>query len=226
MKIRYRGYYYDTETGFYYLQSRYYDPTLCRFISPDKYTLLSTLSMSLGELNLYSYCANNPIMFTDETGESVVGGLIAIGLIFVTVLDIVWIASDVVKVEPTENGTIAIENSQSIVTPWVQWGYSFYLNHIRSDTKNIIKGTTSGVQGEWAAHNLAYYVLSLAKKGADIFGINNSDIVAYLGAASPANIGATVYNNPKGNIRTGLIVYNIYNSPVAALIDFWVYKAR
>ena len=40
VKIRYRGYYYDTETGFYYLQSRYYDPTLCRFISPDKYTLL------------------------------------------------------------------------------------------------------------------------------------------------------------------------------------------
>ena len=70
VKIRYRGYYYDTETGFYYLQSRYYDPTLCRFISPDKYTLLSTLSMSLGELNLYSYCANNPIMYTDPTGES------------------------------------------------------------------------------------------------------------------------------------------------------------
>ncbi|MBQ4269816.1 MAG: RHS repeat-associated core domain-containing protein [Clostridia bacterium] len=65
-----KKYYYDTETGFYYLQSRYYDPTLCRFISPDKYTLLSTLSMSLGELNLYSYCANNPIMYKQaETSE-------------------------------------------------------------------------------------------------------------------------------------------------------------
>ena len=35
--IRYRGYYYDTETGFYYLQTRYYDPTICRFINADNY---------------------------------------------------------------------------------------------------------------------------------------------------------------------------------------------
>ena len=33
--FRYRGYYYDTETGFYYLQTRYYDPTICRFINAD-----------------------------------------------------------------------------------------------------------------------------------------------------------------------------------------------
>ena len=35
--IRYRGYYYDTETGFYYLQSRYYDPTTRRFLNIDDY---------------------------------------------------------------------------------------------------------------------------------------------------------------------------------------------
>ena len=85
VKIRYRGYYYDTETGFYYLQSRYYDPTLCRFISPDKYTLLSTLSMSLGELNLYSYCANNPIMYTDPNGEFAIS-LTMLGLIIGAVI--------------------------------------------------------------------------------------------------------------------------------------------
>ena len=38
--IRYRGYYYDTETGFYYLQTRYYDPTICRFINADNYELV------------------------------------------------------------------------------------------------------------------------------------------------------------------------------------------
>ena len=67
--FRYRGYYYDDETGFYYLQSRYYDPSICRFISADQYELLPVLSGSLGELNLYSYCANNPIMYTDPSGE-------------------------------------------------------------------------------------------------------------------------------------------------------------
>ncbi|MBR2377572.1 MAG: hypothetical protein IKA85_07395, partial [Clostridia bacterium] len=67
--FRYRGYYYDTETGFYYLQTRYYDPTIRRFINADNYELLPTLSQTIGQLNLYAYANNNPIMFTDETGE-------------------------------------------------------------------------------------------------------------------------------------------------------------
>lgn len=65
--FRYRGYYYDTETGFYYLQTRYYDPTICRFINADDYELVADLASSL-QLNMYAYCGNNPIMYTDETG--------------------------------------------------------------------------------------------------------------------------------------------------------------
>ena len=80
VKIRYRGYYYDEETGFYYLQSRYYDPSLCRFISSDQYTLLPTLFQTPGQLNLYAYCNNNPIMYTDESGEGIITALI-VGLI-------------------------------------------------------------------------------------------------------------------------------------------------
>ena len=68
--FRYRGYYYDTETGFYYLQTRYYDPTTRLFINADNYDLIGTLSLN-GELNLYTYCVNNPVMFTDETGEDI-----------------------------------------------------------------------------------------------------------------------------------------------------------
>ena len=67
--FRYRGYYYDTETGFYYLQTRYYDPTIGRFINADNYELIGTLSQTVGQLNMYAYCGNNPIMYTDPTGE-------------------------------------------------------------------------------------------------------------------------------------------------------------
>ena len=67
--FRYRGYYYDWETGFYYLQTRYYDPTICRFINADNPELLTTLAGVAGQLNLYAYCNNNPVMLTDETGE-------------------------------------------------------------------------------------------------------------------------------------------------------------
>ena len=70
VKFRYRGYYYDDETGFYYLQSRYYDPSLGRFISADQLELLASLSQTLGQLNLYAYCGNNPIMYIDQNGEA------------------------------------------------------------------------------------------------------------------------------------------------------------
>ena len=76
--FRYRGYYYDNETGFYYLQTRYYDPTICRFINADNYELVSQLASSK-ELNMYAYCRNNPIMYTDATGEGWILALVIIG---------------------------------------------------------------------------------------------------------------------------------------------------
>lgn len=63
--LRYRGYYYDSDTGFYYLQSRYYDPVTHRFINSD--CLLSSISGILG-YNLFVYCNNNPINYYDYTG--------------------------------------------------------------------------------------------------------------------------------------------------------------
>ena len=65
--FRYRGYVYDTETGWYYLQSRYYDPNTCRFISAD--VLLSTGQGVIGH-NSFAYCMNNPIERKDPTGNA------------------------------------------------------------------------------------------------------------------------------------------------------------
>ena len=66
--LRYRGYYYDAETGFYYLQSRYYDPAICRFINAD--TFATTDANGFLSANMFAYCENNPIMRADEDGES------------------------------------------------------------------------------------------------------------------------------------------------------------
>ncbi|MCI8620185.1 MAG: RHS repeat-associated core domain-containing protein [Oscillospiraceae bacterium] len=63
--IRYRGYYYDNETGFYYLQSRYYDPIISRFINADSYG--STGQGFLGT-NMFAYCNNNPVNRIDPSG--------------------------------------------------------------------------------------------------------------------------------------------------------------
>ena len=87
--LRYRGYYYDNETGFYYLQSRYYDPANRRFISADVYA--STGQGFVGT-NMFAYCVNNPVFLTDEDGnfaiaigigaavEAICGGVAAAGL--------------------------------------------------------------------------------------------------------------------------------------------------
>ena len=62
--IRYRGYY-DTETGFYYLQSRYYDPVVGRFLNAD--AIIGANGGIIG-YNLFAYSNNNPVMFLDPTG--------------------------------------------------------------------------------------------------------------------------------------------------------------
>uniref|UniRef100_UPI0040570159 RHS repeat domain-containing protein n=1 Tax=Acetatifactor sp. TaxID=1872090 RepID=UPI0040570159 len=54
--FRYRGYYYDSETALYYLQSRYYDPTLGRFVNADDVRFLGSTPIYA---NIFAYCANN-----------------------------------------------------------------------------------------------------------------------------------------------------------------------
>ena len=69
--FRYRGYYQDTETGLYYLMSRYYDPITHRFINADGYFQAGT---SILDGNTFAYCANNPIYSSDPTGSSIIFG--------------------------------------------------------------------------------------------------------------------------------------------------------
>ena len=62
--FRYRGYYYDTETGFYYLNARYYNPEWGRFISADP---VLDASSAVG-CNLFAYCGNDPVNRSDHSG--------------------------------------------------------------------------------------------------------------------------------------------------------------
>ena len=100
--FRYRGYYYDTETGWYYLNSRYYDPNVGRFLSPDNANLLLASPRALTDKNLYAYCDNNPVMRTDDNGDFwhiAVGGLLG-GLIG----GIAQVASNIIEGENAFDG--------------------------------------------------------------------------------------------------------------------------
>ena len=74
--LRYRGYVYDQETKLYYLQSRYYNPDICRFISADSISYLGADGTPVS-YNLFAYCSNNPVMGYDPTGEFVISTFVA-----------------------------------------------------------------------------------------------------------------------------------------------------
>ena len=67
--FRYRGYFYDVETGLYYLQSRYYDPQVGRFVNADGVSLFGYALQKPLQYNMYSYCWNNPGIMYDPTGD-------------------------------------------------------------------------------------------------------------------------------------------------------------
>ena len=84
--FRYRGYYYDKETSLYYLLTRYYDPTIGQFISPDNFRYLA--SHIINGVNLYAYCHFNPTINCDPTGETpqlataAISAVISVGIEF------------------------------------------------------------------------------------------------------------------------------------------------
>ncbi len=81
--LRYRGYVYDRESGLYYLKTRYYNPEIGRFISPDNYP---TTGQGLSGNNMFVYCGNNPVSRADDEGEwwhvvagALIGGAFELG---------------------------------------------------------------------------------------------------------------------------------------------------
>ena len=91
--FRYRGYVFDEETGFYYVSSRYYDPEIGRFISPDTTDVLTATPMGLTDKNLYAYCDNNPVVRVDHGGQ-----------FWETVFDVISLGASIVEVciNPTD----------------------------------------------------------------------------------------------------------------------------
>lgn len=110
--FRYRGYYFDSETGFYYLQSRYYNPTWGRFISADESSYLGVGNAILS-YNLFAYCANNPIMYVDPTGTFSWGKLAAITAV-TAVIAVSVVATVATFGAASVAGTIAITSAITI----------------------------------------------------------------------------------------------------------------
>ena len=230
--FRYRGYRYDADTGFYYLQSRYYDPTICRFINADGYA--STGQGILG-FNMFAYCGNNPAINTDPSGKFFANILIntianiganvaAISEVSaLTVHDIYQIFrndENGVVLSKNNDGSIKIKNSASISTPWMQFGYSFYVNHF-SEYQDDIRGSTVGMAFEWFVHNVAYVAYSTIDSFGlgSIFGMSSDDLQGKMDQARDVDIGATIYADNHGGWSNAMqITYGIL-FPIPSISD-------
>ncbi|MBR1759090.1 MAG: RHS repeat-associated core domain-containing protein [Lachnospiraceae bacterium] len=82
--IRYRGYYFDDETGFYYLRSRYYDPEICRFVNADSFAYAGA-NREFISFNLFAYCLNNSVKHQDQSGSVTIETIILVGSILIGV---------------------------------------------------------------------------------------------------------------------------------------------
>ena len=186
-RLAYRGYYYDTDLGLYYLQSRYYDANTCRFINADSY--ISTGQGILG-YNMYAYCGNNPVNRVDPTGEAWWYWLCyAVSPVVTTVLatanDIYQIASGAVKpLENDEQDSVQIQNSNKILTPFAQTAIAIYTDYIKPETKDLINGSVYGVVFEWTLHNIAYDALTF-------LGVKGNLVES----AAHVDVGSTIYSD-------------------------------
>ena len=116
--FRYRGYYYDTETELYYLQTRYYDPETGRFITIDGIEYLDP--ETINGLNLYAYCGNNPVMRVDENGIEwwhwLIGALVVVALVVATCVSAGGAGAGFVALAAAANGVASATVTTTVLS--------------------------------------------------------------------------------------------------------------
>jgi len=129
---RYRGYRYDTETGMYYLQSRYYEPGIGRFISPD--SIDDTGYRPWGK-NRFAYCDNNPVMYSDPTGKAV--GEIILGLVLGLI--VAWLVDGLLIAITGKSGAEWVAIGISKLTNWVRRNWPKWVSRIKRYLPRIVR---------------------------------------------------------------------------------------
>ncbi|MFR3418472.1 MAG: RHS repeat-associated core domain-containing protein [Christensenellales bacterium] len=216
--FRYRGYVYDEETGFYYLQSRYYNPEVGRFISSD--VLLSTGQGVLGH-NAYAYCLNNPVNMSDSCGlyaeaikplDKAGGGSVDIVTAIGSIIATITVA--ITKAASSDAETDAKPNTDSRTRPKPPKGDeeepAVYTVYGLIDSKDTVQyvGRTKNIAARKKAHensnargHLTMHIFRDGLTYDQARGLEQLLMVYYhtLNALNPANnqINGIRMNNPK-----------------------------
>ena len=149
--LRYRGYVYDTETGLYYLQSRYYNPTWGRFINADDPGYMG-IDGTMVSYNLFAYGGNNPVSNYDPTGRFVITTAIITGAIIGGTVNFVssFISEAIGGFDENSWKKILsstaigfLEGGFSAAFPGAGWAISFGASVADSVASDLIEGNTN-----------------------------------------------------------------------------------
>ena len=180
--IRYRGYYYDTETSLYYLKTRYYDPEVGRFMTIDGIEYLDP--ETINGLNLYAYCGNNPVMNIDPEGKA-----------FLTIFLITLVAG--VVIGGTIAGVKGYKNGER--------GWGLVKTIAKGSFKGGIIGGLTAVLiyalpeiGSFLGASLGFGSLALAESGAAAVSLTSAQAII-AGIAALSGLGLMFSRTGKSN---------------------------
>ena len=206
--MRYKGYYFDEETGFYYCKSRYYVPEWCRWLNADNPAYLKPYSATGN--NLFAYCENNPVMYMDSFGDEAKlvtmytlggGGLPIVGhcALFIKVGENDWYFTQFAG-NSKKNASIEltyIGNTDPLAYLESQYSTKYTSITLDGDYSNSLV-YAQGEQGSdrggynFFTNNCSHYVADVLKEGE-----NNSSIVQWWHDVSrvrvPSLLHATTY---------------------------------
>ncbi len=186
--LRYRGYYYDAETSLYYLQSRYYDPEVGRFINADAYA--STGQGILGT-NMFAYCRNNPVGYCDGTGNYVVALTLTLEILGELLLDI---AVSVIVID------CALDIGSRIYTAAKSVYQNYTASQAEAKSEKVIADSTVVIDKR-KAPNTTYTVYLCCAAG------DPYETIVYVGRVKTSGLGARkTYHESKG--RELVITYS------------------
>ena len=203
--FRYRSYYFDEETGLYYLNARYYDPEIGRFINADSISILSESKDLFNGLNLFVYCGNNPVSNIDDSGEKwwewLIIAFVAVVVVVATVA--ITIATGGVATTMLIGAGIGafIGGTTSVVSQLASgqefnWG-QFILDVVFGSITGLIGGSALGTLGSGIAMGAIGFVQSMASDLATTGSVDYGKAVAngifsgILGAKAGAQHGLT-----------------------------------